>query len=103
MRQLATLIADCRIEVTGKDVFKEEFVTAGGVDLKQVDMRTMQSKLVNGLYFCGEVLNVDGVTGGFNFLNCWSTGHVSGVQAAGRAATSVASSSLSTQVAPPPQ
>jgi predicted flavoprotein YhiN len=94
VRKLAMLIADCRIQVTGKDVFKEEFVTAGGIDLKQVDMRTMQSKICSGLYVCGEVINVDGVTGGFNFLNCWSTGHVAGVHAATTTTTSASSSSL---------
>jgi predicted flavoprotein YhiN len=98
VRQLATLVADCRIPVTGKDVFKEEFVTAGGVDLKEVDMRTMQSKRCPGLYFCGEVLNVDGVTGGFNFLNCWSTGHVAGVHAASTSSSS--SPSLPTSMTP---
>jgi predicted flavoprotein YhiN len=66
------------LEFTGKGTFKEEFVTAGGVDLKDINMKTMQSKIVPGLYFCGELINVDGVTGGYNFMNCWSTGYVAG-------------------------
>ena len=62
-----------------KPVSGEEIVTAGGVDLKEVDAKTMGSKLVSDLYFCGEVLDIDGLTGGFNLQNCWSTGYVAGV------------------------
>jgi predicted Rossmann fold flavoprotein len=78
VRKLATNIAACSLEVTGKGTFKEEFVTAGGVSLKDIDMKTMESKKCSGLFLCGEVINVDGVTGGFNFLNCWGTGFVAG-------------------------
>lgn len=60
-------------------VFDSEIVTAGGVDLKQVNAKTMESKICNGLYFCGEVLDIDGLTGGFNLQACWSTGYVAGV------------------------
>ena len=56
----------------------EEIVTAGGIDLKEVNAKTMESKIVSGLYFCGEVLDIDGLTGGFNLQNCWSTGFVFG-------------------------
>ena len=56
----------------------EEIVTAGGVDLKEINAKTMESKLVSNLYFCGEVLNIDGLTGGFNLQNCWSTGFLAG-------------------------
>lgn len=63
-------------EVKGKTTFKEEFVTAGGIDLAEVDHNTMQSKKLPGLFFAGEVLNVDGVTGGFNFQNAWTTGWI---------------------------
>jgi len=56
----------------------EEIVTAGGVDLKEIDSKTMESKLISGLYFCGEVVNIDGLTGGFNLQNCWSTGYIAG-------------------------
>ena len=59
--------------VQGKTTFKEEFVTCGGVNLKEIDFKTMQSKLVPDLFFCGEVLNIDGITGGFNFQSAWST------------------------------
>ena len=60
-------------EMHGKTTFKEEFVTAGGINLKEVNFKTMESKLVPHLFFCGEVLNIDGITGGFNFQNAWST------------------------------
>jgi predicted Rossmann fold flavoprotein len=58
----------------GKTTFKDEFVTCGGVNLNEVDFDTMQSKICPGLYFCGEVLDIDGITGGFNFQAAWSTG-----------------------------
>lgn len=67
----------------GKTTNKDEFVTCGGIPLSEVDFKTMESKICPGLYFCGEVLNVDGVTGGFNFQNAWTTGWI-----AGRAASS---------------
>jgi len=63
-------------KVQGKTMFKEEFVTAGGVQLPDIDHNTMQSRLVPGLFFAGEVINVDGVTGGFNFQNAWTTGWI---------------------------
>ena len=66
----------------GKSAFKEEFVTCGGVRLKDVDFRTMESKRCNGLFFAGEVLDVDAVTGGFNFQNAWTTGWLAGQAAA---------------------
>ena len=53
-----------------------EVVTSGGVDLKEINPKTMESKVINGLYFCGEVIDVDGFCGGFNLQNCWSTGYV---------------------------
>jgi predicted Rossmann fold flavoprotein len=62
----------------GQAAFKEEFVTSGGVDLDQVDFKTMESRLCPGLHFAGEVLDVDGVTGGFNFQNAWTTGWLAG-------------------------
>ena len=64
----------CRMNVTGKSTFKEEFVTAGGVDLKEMDFKTMKSKKLPNFYISGEVLNIDAVTGGFNFQACWSEG-----------------------------
>ncbi len=68
---LARNIAEFSLDVTGKSIFKDEFVTAGGVTLKEITMKTMESKKCSGLFFCGEVIDVDGVTGGFNFMNCW--------------------------------
>jgi len=64
--------------MTGKSPFKDEFVTCGGIRLDEVDFRTMQSKKVPGLYFAGEILDIDAVTGGFNFQNAWTTGWIAG-------------------------
>ena len=69
--------------VTGKSLNKDEFVTCGGVRLGEVDFHTMQSKVCPGLYFAGEVLDVDGVTGGFNFQAAWTTGFLAGRAMAG--------------------
>ena len=69
--------------MTGKGVFKEEFVTCGGVSLKEVDFKTMQSRVRPGLFLAGEVLDVDGVTGGFNFQAAWTTGWLAGRAMAG--------------------
>lgn len=76
--RLIDLLTNDRFEVHGKTTFKEEFVTAGGVDLAEVDPRTLQSCKVPGLYFAGEVLDIDGITGGFNFQAAWTTGHIAG-------------------------
>lgn len=70
---LAKELTAATYQVSGKGIFKEEFVTAGGVALTEVDFRTMESKRAPGLYFSGEVLDVDGITGGFNFQNAWTT------------------------------
>ena len=64
--------------MTGKSLNKDEFVTCGGVALDEADFRTMQSKVCPGLFFAGEVLDVDGVTGGFNFQAAWTTGWLAG-------------------------
>jgi len=74
-------LKDLRFEVKGHRGFAEAMVTAGGVDLKQVDAHTMQSKLVKGLYFAGEVLDIDGDTGGFNLQAAFSTGRLAGLSA----------------------
>ena len=60
----------------GKTTFKEEFVTAGGVDLKEINFKRFESKLIPDLYFAGEVLNIDGLTGGFNFQNAWTGAYI---------------------------
>lgn len=72
-----TLIND-RYVVSGKTTFKEEFVTAGGISLQDVNFKTMESKIVPGMFFAGEVLDIDGITGGFNFQAAWTTGFVAG-------------------------
>ncbi len=80
---LVTQLVDSRLHVTGKSMNKEEFVTCGGVSLPEIDFRRMESKIVPGLHFAGEVLDIDGVTGGFNFQAAWTTGRIAGTSAAG--------------------
>ncbi|MFN7014049.1 MAG: NAD(P)/FAD-dependent oxidoreductase, partial [Bacteroidia bacterium] len=72
---IETILRD-RYAANGKTTFKEEFVTCGGVSLKEIDFKTMQSKLVSDLYFAGEILDIDGITGGFNFQAAWATAYV---------------------------
>ncbi len=72
---LANLLLNDEYNVKGKTTFKEEFVTCGGISLKEIDFISMKSKIVPNLYFAGEVIDVDGVTGGFNFQNAWSTAY----------------------------
>lgn len=74
--RLIEFLIRCPFEIKGKTTFKEEFVTCGGVDLKCVDLETMESKVAKGIYFAGEVLNIDGETGGFNFQSAWTTAYV---------------------------
>lgn len=76
LQNLANQLTTCNFEVTGKSTFKEEFVTAGGVDLKEVNFKTFESKVCKNLYFAGEVLNIDAITGGFNFQNAWTGGYL---------------------------
>jgi len=70
--------------VTGKSLNKDEFVTCGGVKLSEVDFKTMESKVCSGLFFAGELLDIDGITGGFNFQAAWTTGFVAGCAMAGQ-------------------
>ena len=70
------------LEVSGTRPYTEAIVTAGGVNTREIDPRSMQSKLVPGLFFAGEVLNLDAYTGGFNLQIAWSTGHTAGISAA---------------------
>lgn len=81
--KLIKTLCSHEMEVKGKTTFKEEFVTAGGIELAEIDHNTMQSKKVPGLFFAGEVLNVDGITGGFNFQNAWTTGWIAAKAIAG--------------------
>lgn len=76
MIALEKLLIGSTYKIKGKTTFKEEFVTAGGVSLKEIDFKTMESKICKGLYFTGEVLDIDGITGGFNFQSCWSTAFI---------------------------
>lgn len=80
--RLAEQVVDARFQVTGKSTHKEEFVTCGGVRLGEVDFRTMESRKCGGLHFAGEVLDIDGITGGFNFQAAWTTGWLAGRSAA---------------------
>ena len=72
LQQILDSITTSTWQVTGKATFKEEFVTSGGVDLKEVDFKTFRSRKVPGLYLAGEVLNIDALTGGFNFQAAWT-------------------------------
>ncbi|KMT17140.1 hypothetical protein BVRB_2g040520 [Beta vulgaris subsp. vulgaris] len=75
---VASLLKQCPFEVTGKGQFKDEFVTAGGVPLSEISLKTMESKILSNLFFAGEILNIDGITGGFNFQNAWTGGYIAG-------------------------
>lgn len=74
--RLVKYLCAYELEVKGKTTFKEEFVTAGGIQLSEVDSHTLMSKKIPNLFFAGEMLNVDGITGGFNFQNAWTTGYI---------------------------
>ncbi|AVR47316.1 aminoacetone oxidase family FAD-binding enzyme [Christiangramia fulva] len=76
LEKLALELTDATFQVNGKSTFKEEFVTAGGIDLKEVDFQTFESKLHKNIYFAGEILNIDAITGGFNFQNAWTGAYV---------------------------
>ena len=74
--KLIIALTSFECKVAGKTTFKEEFVTCGGVKLAEIDANTMQSKLHKGLYFAGEIMDIDGITGGFNFQNAWTSGWI---------------------------
>ncbi|NDI99535.1 NAD(P)/FAD-dependent oxidoreductase [Flavobacterium sp. LaA7.5] len=76
LNELANQLVCGEFQVNGKSTFKDEFVTAGGIELKEVNFRTMESKLAENLYFAGEILNIDAITGGFNFQNAWTGGFI---------------------------
>ncbi|XP_074573324.1 uncharacterized protein LOC141829698 isoform X2 [Curcuma longa] len=82
---LALLIKHCPFKIVGKGQFKDEFVTAGGIPLSEISLNTMESKVIPNLFFAGEILNVDGITGGFNFQNAWSGGYIAGTKIGERA------------------
>lgn len=83
LQTLATQLTAAEFRVDGKSMFKDEFVTCGGVKLSEVEFKTMESRKCAGLHFAGEVLDIDGVTGGFNFQNAWTTGYLAGSACAG--------------------
>ncbi len=80
--KLLSLFKEMELTVTGVDGFKKAIVTAGGVDLRDIDMRTMQSRKIENLYFAGEMIDLDAPTGGYNLQLCWSTGYLAGSCAA---------------------
>ena len=78
LNQLVEELTQGRYQIQGKGVFKEEFVTCGGVNLKEINFQTMESRCCPGLYLAGEILDIDGITGGFNFQSAWTTGWLAG-------------------------
>ncbi len=76
LQNLSNQLTNSVFKVNGKSTFKEEFVTAGGIDLKEINFKTMESKLHENLYFAGEIVNIDAVTGGYNFQNAWTSGFI---------------------------
>ena len=76
LTNLANQLSNGEFQVNGKSTFKEEFVTAGGIDLKEINFKTMESKLHENLFFAGEIVNIDAITGGFNFQNAWTSGFI---------------------------
>ena len=79
LNKLVNSIVNDEYHILGKTTFKEEFVTCGGIDLENIDMNRMQSKLHSNIYFAGEILNIDAITGGFNFQAAWTTGYIAGI------------------------
>ena len=76
LQHLAQQLTNGVFQINGKSTFKEEFVTAGGIDLKEINFKTMESKIHPNLYFAGEIVNIDAITGGFNFQNAWTSGFI---------------------------
>lgn len=76
LQDLAEQLTKCSFKVEGKSTFKEEFVTAGGVDLKEINFKTFESKKLPNIYFAGEIIDVDAITGGFNFQNAWTGAYI---------------------------
>ena len=78
MNKLINILTNDCYEVQGKTTFKEEFVTCGGLSLQDIDVKSMQSKICKNLYFAGEVMDIDGITGGYNFQAAWTTAFIAG-------------------------
>ena len=83
LKQLASELCRAVFQISGKSTFKDEFVTAGGVDLRDVDFKSFSSRVCTNLYFAGEILDIDGITGGFNFQAAWTGGFLAGNAMAG--------------------
>ena len=83
MNKLVKQVCAFEADIKGKTTFKEEFVTAGGIKLSEVDANTMQSRICHGLFFAGEILDVDGITGGYNFQHAWTSGYIAAAAIAG--------------------
>jgi hypothetical protein len=83
LQTLAQQITAGEFSVDGKSTFKEEFVTAGGIDLKEINFKTFESKVQKNLFFAGEIVNIDAITGGFNFQNAWTSGYIAAQAIAG--------------------
>ncbi|CAN0015221.1 unnamed protein product, partial [Chrysoparadoxa australica] len=79
LNKLTNVLTNDIYSVSGKTTFKEEFVTCGGVSLASIDLQSMQSKACENLYFAGEVLDIDAITGGYNFQAAWTTGYIAGM------------------------
>jgi predicted Rossmann fold flavoprotein len=77
-RLIVKNLFNCELNVLGKSRFKEEFVECGGINLKEINFKTMESKVCSRLYFSGEVMDIDGITGGFNFQSAWTSGWIAG-------------------------
>lgn len=88
--KLIKILCAQEFAVQGKTTFKEEFVTAGGIRLNEVDASSMESKLLPGLFFAGEILDVDGITGGFNFQHAWTSGYIAAVSIARKEGVEIA-------------
>ena len=78
LNQIIENLINCELGILGKSRFKDEFVECGGVNLKEVNLQTMESKICSGLFFSGEVMDIDGITGGFNFQSAWTSGWIAG-------------------------
>jgi predicted Rossmann fold flavoprotein len=76
LNTLSSQLTSSIFKVIGKSTFKEEFVTAGGIDLKEINFKTFESKIHKNLFFAGEILNIDAITGGYNFQNAWTGAYV---------------------------
>ncbi|PRX56480.1 NAD(P)/FAD-dependent oxidoreductase [Flagellimonas meridianipacifica] len=87
LKNLSRQLTACSFKVEGKSTFKEEFVTAGGVDLKEINFKTFESKLFPNLFFAGEIIDVDGITGGYNFQNAWTGAYLAAQEIASRSLT----------------